>query len=398
MSTSPLLQLPREVRDKILFHLFFQDHAEAFAPSMHGKRQTVVTTCPNITLLKLPPFEHEKPPSPPLHFDVSLLRTCRQLQQEGEHMLYSNLKFNTWTGEMYETSRPVFLEKLGPSQLGLIRHLQIPDINFAEFQFPFCEWEYMTRIIGKHCVSLQSLEIGIFEVGPFSREERSTNVFLQREWLQPLLQIGGLQDLVVTFAVHADQNLANEADEPSMLETELVPWLKSQLASERPIQSSLLPPNSSPGTPFPFLDLPTKLQRQILRLAVLPPTKLFHPCVKPSLDATTQNILPLLLTNRLISKQVESIIYGEAAFTACEVKHHRDFKDFLRHRTPRQQSLMKRLCCKGLDVWSDRSFAKFMRAKFPALADQSMDIWGIIHPCFYTHPAAAENMVSSFDA
>jgi hypothetical protein len=310
-------------------------------------------------------------------FDVSILRTCRQLQQEGEDILYHNLKFTL------STDRLKFLETLGRSQRSRILHLSITNLDLTDTlvsEMPLCEWKYLMYFIGEHCNSLQTLELEL-DIAELSISDGVWEKFgTQSEFAQALLHIRGLS----YFQVHLSaQNIYFPPDRCAVY-NQVYPWLKLQLTSTG-LNSEVFPIDSRSdlNTAFPFLKLPVPIQRRILQLAALPKSQVIHPCLNPAVDGT--NALSLLLTCRSISLEAEKIIYEQAIFSACSTMYQRDFKEFLRKRTPRQRGLMKRFYCRHLDHWNDRTFDRRLRSQFPNLVDLEGGTRSEIdHPCFYT--------------
>ncbi|KIW04844.1 uncharacterized protein PV09_04026 [Verruconis gallopava] len=402
-----LLEIPREVRDQILFHVFFDaTGAEAIeAVTINNRCRQVVTAYPKEHGCESLPKHLRSGHAPAQGFDVSVLRTCRQLQHEGEEVLYSNLKFDLWAYRYDYDARRKLLEKIGPANQARLRHLRISGLNLADVfdsHMPLCEWRYLTKFIATNCPLLQSLELQVSADEPFDAEHPWSTTTLSGPWIQALLQIKGIKEL--RFSVESKQRpddvMFEVSSQSSSPDDDLcdhfrdtTAWLKKKMTEDRDEAAS--EESSSPAAPFDFTSLPQKIQKLIIRHAVLPEDKVIHTCLPLQITANSSNILSFLLSCRSVSLLTEEVIYQEALFSCCNSRFKHRFKEFLRRRSPRQRQLMRQFFCAELDPWADRSFFSFRRTKFPNLVDWNerggFRWWSSHHPCFSVCQNALES-------
>jgi hypothetical protein len=360
---SHFLRLPRELRNEVFFDLFFAD-IEFHTPSS-GRKVQIVTLCP--TDLDTNPFP------------VSVFRTCRQLHQEGLDALYPKIKFDL------RSNRLNILRKLGPDICSRIRHLALSNLDLTDSvasQMPICEWKTLIAFIAKYCTSLQSLELNLYLAEVSSNEVLWKEFSMDSEWVQALLRICNLEG----FQMRITSSNEEYHQDRCIYFNQIYPWLKAELTSSTEQRSAAAPASvlNEAGSPFSFLRLPLSIQQVIIREAVLPQSRVVHPCLSPSTVDGTTTLLPLLLTCRAIQQETEKILYEEAIFSSCHVSYTKDFKSFLRSRSARQKTLMRRIFFKDLDRWIDRSFVKWKSREFPNLRDlEEVMRWHLDHPCIY---------------
>jgi hypothetical protein len=186
------------------------------------------------------------------------------------------------------------------------------------------------------------------------------------------------------------QALGDSEEELSVRYSDTVSWLKTTMTEESRQNS----PNTdySSFCDLPFHKLPEKVRKLIYRHTVLPLGLVIHPCLPIYIDDNRNNILHMLLTNRLIPQLTAEVIYVEALFSCCNTRSQHQFKEFLHKQSPRQRVMMRRFFCPELDRWLDRGFFnKFLRTQFPNMTDWAQvggfRWWLNKHPCFYLAPA-----------
>ncbi|MCJ1252433.1 hypothetical protein MMC24_000239 [Lignoscripta atroalba] len=300
-----LLDLPREVRDQILGEVFFpgENDPDDFEQDNFGLASTAVR--------QIFPYDTDSHRHP--KFDVAVIRTCRQLQDEAEAILYGtsswNLMYQDWCDRVklsYE-----FFEKF-PKRLR--RHIR--RVERKCYSEPYWntisihDWTMFMAFLARECPNLQSLKLW----GPGDgREGRLWVQSCQRDktWVKATLQIGGL--------AHFDIPVINGGviyDYPEFKD-DFLPWLKSCLQRPSELSSAnITAGRSDSNSTFRFLDLPRELRHRIYRNLLLPPNRRIHPYIKPWFDQTTKNVIPLLLTCKTIQNEAEGVLYGEGVFTS----------------------------------------------------------------------------------
>lgn len=354
-----LLQLSRELRDDIVFRVFFSGHR--FKYLRGSSRKSLVTAYPNQNLQRAhcdAPVVDSLDASldPHIYFDVSILQTCRQLQQEGEDILNANLEFDLRA--RLPTYRLMFLESINSSHLRRIRHLRLP-VFVSE---PLCGLKNIILLISRGCGSLQTLEF-------FMESQTLDALSVDAEWIQAL---NGFRCSVVISTEETQQ----------VQSLQLGSAIEAKLNDEICAETKHLTPSAD--LRFPFLQLPGTIQRRIIRYVMLPESLVIHPCLARATDRDSSNILPLFLTCRAISRLAEQVLYEEAIFSNCDGLSERKFKEFLKRRTSRQRTLMKKFFSRDLDHWIDRDFDKLLRSNCPGMEDleKTCILTGWVHPCF----------------
>jgi len=300
--TSHFLHLPREIRDVIIGELFFPGEKEPlkFDQNTLGLAATAVR--------QIFPYDRERKPN----FDTTILRTCRQLQTEGEAILYGssswNLMYQDWSDNIklsYE-----FLEKLPKRYRRLIRRVERKCYSETyDAKITLYDWKLFITFLAQECPNLHSLKLW----GPGDRNEGPLWVKTCKrdaEWVQKILQIKTLLEFdipVIRGGVIYKF--------PEFKDT-FLPWLKSTLLHQPGGLSTSAPLQEvHRNAPFRVLDLPRAIRDRIYRFALLPPTRRIHPYIKSWYDQTTQNVLPLFLTCKQIHYESEAILFGEGIFT-----------------------------------------------------------------------------------
>ena len=80
------LNIPQEIRDQIIGEIFFPGEKEPESLEQNG-----LGLAPT-AIRQIWPYDRDSHRKP--KFDVAIIRTCRQLQHEAEHILYGTSSFN----------------------------------------------------------------------------------------------------------------------------------------------------------------------------------------------------------------------------------------------------------------------------------------------------------------
>lgn len=175
-----LLQLPFEIRQQVLYHVFFPVLPRATATIQPSSPPTEVY--PNI------PQNSPDKPNYRRFIHVSILRTCHQLFREGEFLLYRNLKINlmfrSWEDD-YSESAARFLDRLNPRHRQLVRHVELKCFKTEQVP-PLKEWKYLLYFLEIECRCLRVLRLWC----PAGLGEKVLEGFRgEREWVRALLEI-----------------------------------------------------------------------------------------------------------------------------------------------------------------------------------------------------------------
>ncbi|MCJ1284737.1 hypothetical protein MMC26_004073 [Xylographa opegraphella] len=320
----PLLRLPREIRDTILGELFFPGQKEA--TDLEQDSLGLATTA----VRQIFPYDtdvHRKP-----RFDVSILRACRQLQLEGELVLYGtaswNLMYQDWSDPVklsYE-----FLEKLPRRLRRLVRRVErkcYSEVYAATISLK--DWQLFMTFLARECPNLHSLKLW----GPGDRQEGPPWVDSCRkdkEWVKAILQIRSLREFdipVIRGGVISGF--------PAFTD-DFLPWLKLSLLQQGyhdiPLHSHKLAV-AHKATKVPFLDFPRNIRDLVYRRVLLPPGGRIHPYIRSWYDQDTQNTVSLFLVNKQIHHEAELVLYNEGTFTAESLKHQMNLLNMLRDKT-----------------------------------------------------------------
>ena len=323
MSLSPIIDLPREVRDQIIGEVLFPGEEQ---PNNIGE-QDRLGLAPT-AVRQIFPYDtddHRKP-----RFDVAILRTCRQLQHEGEWILYGtsswNLMYQDWSDNIklsYE-----FFEILPKRLRRLVRRVERKCYSRPYWgTISLHDWTMFMTFLARECPSLQSLKLW----GPGDSNEGPAWVETcgkEEDWVQAILQIKTLKyfDIPVIRGGVIYKYPAFSDD--------FLPWLKASLIEAPPhprmidkqVPESI---DSSNAKPFPLTKLEKAIRERIYRYVLLPPDKKIHPYIKPWYDSTTPNVIPLFLTCKQIHQEAVEVLYGEAIFTSPLPKYQTQLHDFL---------------------------------------------------------------------
>ena len=113
------LRLPREIRDIIIEKVIFEEMLRI--QGSKTRADTVPGVDPDSGLAILPCYRGH-PRNPKL--DVCVLRTCNQLREESEVILYGILPFNLDSGRAHDTELHDFFEKFPKKHRRLIRGVE----------------------------------------------------------------------------------------------------------------------------------------------------------------------------------------------------------------------------------------------------------------------------------
>jgi len=315
--TSPLLRLPRELRDAIIGELLFpgEREPEELDQNWLGLATTAVR--------QIFPYARDRDPK----FDTAILRTCQQLQEEGEAILYGtsswNLMYQDWDDDIkfsYE-----HFERLPKRLRRLIRRVERKCYSEPyAMSITLYDWKLFMTFLARECPNLHSLKLW----GPGDRNEGPLWVKTCKrdaEWVQAILQIKTLLEFDIPVI---RGGLIYDFPE---FKDDFLPWLKSTL-----LRQTQLPPVSAPSqdvppnSPFRILDLPRDIRDRIYRFALLSPSGYIHPYIKSWHDETTQNVLPLFLACQQIHRESESVFFGKGIFTAPTRKYEVSMLKMLR--------------------------------------------------------------------
>ncbi|MCJ1475979.1 hypothetical protein MMC13_004643 [Lambiella insularis] len=330
----PLLRLPREIRDAILGEVFFPGEREPkdYAQNNVGLATTAVRQI----------FPYRVTQNRTNKFQVAILRTCHQLQEEGEAILYGtsswNLMYEDWDDTVklsYE-----FFENL-PKRLRRLIH-RVERKCYSEpyaYTISLHDWEIFMTFLARECPNLYSLKLW----GPGDRYEGPQWVRTcqkHKKWVKAILQIDSLLEFDVPV-IHGGV-IYNYPD----FKGDFLPWLKLRLLQKPKAATSVMAASHqneiNESGRFRFLDLRQEIRDKVYRYALLPPDLGIHPYLKSWYDKTTQNIIPLFLTCKQIHKESESVLYREGVFTALTLKYQvqllrmlrGDIYDYANHISP----------------------------------------------------------------
>ena len=245
-SASTFLTLPREVRDQIIGELFFPTEKEArkFEQDRLGLAPTARR--------QIFPF-HPDPWRRP-KFDVAILRVCRQLQFEGEAVLYGsssfNLMYDDWSFHRPRLSYQLF-DGFPERLRRLIQRVERKCYSASYRQsIPFSEWDAFMRFLAEECPSLHSLRLW----GPGDPQECIPwieSCTQDQDWVQSILRIKTLQ----TFDIPVIPGGTIYSD--SAFRDQFLPWLKRSLTERKvpKVQLSV----AEVTEPFRLLDSPLEL-------------------------------------------------------------------------------------------------------------------------------------------
>lgn len=320
-----LLTIPPEIRNHILGEVFFpgEKQPRSFDQDDCGLASTAVRQIhPYYTI------EMDRTQS----FDTAVIRTCKQLQHEGEVVLYGtsswSLMYRDWTDYCYAPAKRglsyEFFERLPRRLRQLIRRVdrKCYSKNYSA-TISLHDWTLFMTFLARECPNLQSLILW----GPGDKDEAPAwveNCSKDAEWVKAILQIKTLKyfdipviknGIIYSFPAFKD---------------DFLPWIKSSLErQDRSIcNGDYREPPSTPET-FPFLRLPQVIRHRIYKYVMLPRTKRIHPYIKPWYDQTTRNVLPLFLSCRTIYTEASVYLYSRTIFTSPDRKYDGKLLHFL---------------------------------------------------------------------
>lgn len=310
---SLLLTLPREVRDHILGELFFPGEKEL--PSFSQDSLGLAPTAHR----QIWPYDTNPQRKP--RFCVAVLRTCRQLQDEAEEVLYGtssfNLMYQDWADPVKQSYE--FFERLPKRLRRRVRRVERKCYSRPyQRSISLVDWKLFMTFLARECPQLHSLKLwgpgdpyeGPLWVGTCRQDE---------EWVQAMLQIKTLRFFdIPAIRGSVIYNYPEFRDN-------FLPWLKRQMVQQPPASCITVAADEShprpastmlSNTPFRFLDLPRSIRNAIYTAVLLPSSHRIHPTIKPWYDTTTLNLVPLLLTSRQLYAEASALLSAEAIFTS----------------------------------------------------------------------------------
>lgn len=306
-----LLDLPLELRNQIYGELFFpceKEPPELIQDALGLARTAVRQIFPyDLSLRKKP------------RFDTAIIRTCKQIQDEAEEVLYGtssfNLMYQDWSDKVKVSYE--FLESLVPRNRKRIRRIERKCYSESyRDTISLTDWKLFMTFLSRECPNLISLKLW----GPGDRYEAPQwieSCQREKEWVQAILQIKTLKHFDVPVI---KGGIIYQYPE---FTGDFLPWLKTTLlqpAKDHPAAQLTQTDNvnRSPHQPFPLIWLPVAIRQRIYGHALLPPSKHVHPYIQPWYDQTTRNLIPLLRTCRQVREEVEEAFYSTAVFTSLE--------------------------------------------------------------------------------
>ncbi|KAI9737183.1 MAG: hypothetical protein M1834_000776 [Cirrosporium novae-zelandiae] len=330
------LGLPRELRDQIYGQLFFPgeddpDKISKFSQNSLGLGHTAVR--------QIHPYDNRPEMKP--RFNLTIFRTCKQIQTEAEYIFYGtssfNLMYQDWSDSIKVSYE--FFEKLPRRYRRLIRRVERKCYSQPYWgTISLFDWTLFMRFLAHECPSLQSLTLW----GPGDSKEGPpwvTTCQKDAAWVQAMLQIKTLR--AFDIPVIPGGVIYNYP----AFKDDFFPWLKSSLLEASKCSANAKIPQTAyaDGSAFRFLDLPKSVRNIVYRKLLLPEDRKLHPYIGPWGDQTTCNIMPLFLSCPQIHKEAELILYGEAIFASLIKKYHNRLSQFFRHLNPRLLGLVRHL-------------------------------------------------------
>lgn len=337
--TFPLLDLPREIRYQILGEVLFpgeEQPTEGFTQDHLGLAPTAVR--------QIFPYDTDEKRKP--KFDVAIIRTCMQLQEEAEAILYGtsswNLMYQDWSDGVklsYE-----FFEKMPRRLRRLIQRVERKCYSRPYYNtISLHDWTIFMTFLSRECPNLHSLKLW----GPGDTSEGPQWVeSCQKEegWVQAILQIESLEYFDIPVI---KEGVIYQYPE---FKDDFLPWLKTCLVQApkwhridhlEPAYRS----NNGDGSFFPFLKLDRSIRDRIYRHALLPQSKRVHPYLKSWYDLTTRNVVPLFLACKKLHEEAMIVLYSEAVFTSPLSKYDEQLDRFLesKKKYPHYFSLIKHI-------------------------------------------------------
>lgn len=340
-----LLDLPREVRDRVYEFLFFAEEKsearglnQAMSEFELRKLNWASTGLVSSAANQIHPYRRDSKYQP--HFDLCILRTNHQIQSEAERVFYGRSSFNL-TGDAFapgEVPTFHFFQSLPPRYRKLIRRVEIRCFYRAAHHsqvgnyrlMSLFDWNAFMKFLAVECPALRSLVLWGFADGVEGHDlERSCRV--STDWVQSILQIKTLRFFDIR-AIPRRRITEDQSCVPEVLQELRKLLYKPSNALETVLIGS---PNPSLRSTFPLMRLPLHVRQRIYRFALLPADKILHPYLKSWFDGTTQNIVPLFLTCHQIREEAEAVLYGEGRFQAPSYKYDQLLSTFLENLSPR---------------------------------------------------------------
>lgn len=316
-----LLELPREIRDQILGEVLFPGEKEPqdLTQNNLGLGPTAVR--------QIHPYNTDKGKKP--HFDVAVITTCKQLQQEAESILYGSSSWNLMYQDWWDTEKVSyeFLERFPRRLRRLIQRVERKCYSEPyNATISLWDWKAFMTFLALECPNLHSLRLW----GPGDRNEGPPWVETcnkDAEWVRAILQIRSLKYFDIPVITGG-----NIYEHPKFRD-DFLPWLRSSLVQSRKPQSVVdcqaIEAHDS-STHFPFLRLERRIRDRIYRHVLLPSDRRLHPYIKSWYDQTPRNAIPLFLASGQIHAEAECVLYGSAIFTSpCLAKYDRGLSRFL---------------------------------------------------------------------
>lgn len=360
----PFTQLPRELRNYIYELVFFgaKDHDNLSNNVNHifdsRKLKWASDGLAGTAKNQIHPYRIDSKYQP--QYDVAILRTCHQIQEEAEAVFYGRSSFNLITDNFgpgdYQSYE--FLQTLPRRYRRLIRkvehrcyHTHLPEalIKGNRRSMTMFDWKAFMKFLAQECPSLQSLILWGFGDGR-EGQQMLQSCHNDSEWVQAIFQIKTLKFFDLP-AIPRGKVTPGQSCVPDFLKQ-----LRTVLYNQKIEVASQPEPRNGPSTvtsSFPFLKLPGHIRDRVYRFVLLPANKEIHPGIKTWYDGTTRNVLPLFLTCHQIHREAEMALYGQATF--CCVQKNSDLSFFFRRLSP-----CLRLSIREIRVLNCSSFDGFM--------------------------------------
>lgn len=339
------LDLPLDVRNQVYELIFFakeQNEAwglnQAMTEFEARKLNWASTGLVGTTGNQIHPYRRDSKYQP--QYDLAILRTNHQVQEEAERVFYGWSSFNL-TGDAYapgELPTFQFFQTLPPRYRKLIRRVEIRCFYRSAHRsqagnvrlMSLFDWNAFMKFLALECPSLRSLVLWGFADG-VEGEDLERSCRMSSDWVQSILQIKTLRFFDIR-AIPRRKVTEDQSCVPTVLRNlRSVLYQQSNAATTLPAES----PSLSLGSTFPLVQLPLHIRKRIYRFALLPADKRLHPYLKSWYDVTTRNAVPLFLACRQIQKEAEAVLYGEGVFCAPAHKYDPPLSTFLQNLPPR---------------------------------------------------------------
>lgn len=339
------LDLPREIRDRVYEFVFFAEEKsearglnQAMSEFELRKLNWASTGLVGGAANQIHPYRRDSKHQP--HFDLCILRTNHQIQNEAERVFYGRSSFNL-TGDAFapgEVPTFHFFQSLPPRYRKLICRVEIRCFYRAAHHplagnprlMSLFDWNAFMTFLAMECPSLRSLILWGFADGVEGHDlEKSCR--LSADWVQSILQLKTLRFFDIR-AIPRRRITEDQSCVPEVLQDLRKLLYQQSNAFEKALVKS---PSPSRRSTFPLMRLPLHLRQRIYRYALLPADKILHPYLKSWFDGATQNVVPLFLTCHQIREEAEAVVYGEGRFQAPSYKYDQLLGTFLENLPPR---------------------------------------------------------------